>query len=163
MDLELAEEKIMCFLQAASAAFRSLATVQSSQAGAFDSHAEQFLTNLADAQQLMGKQISQLGPYIPFENGSMRKLIEADIAVQKVAHVHLALQRALRSVDVPAVTQSGGPSSGKFESGQAASSTLLVSTENNDPAVPVADLQADLVIDGDFGMTDTTNAMDLVG
>lgn len=162
VDLELAEEKIMCSLEAASSAFRSLATVESSRAGAFDAHAEKFLTNLAEAQQLMGKRISQLGPDIPFENGSMRQLIEADIAVQKLSHVHLALQSALRCVDAPESEQVGAPSAVKFESGPATSSAVLGGPGNDDDsAVRVADLHADIAIDGDFGLHDS-NAMDLV-
>lgn len=162
MDLELAEEKIMRSLEAASSAFRSLATVESSQAAAFDNHAESFLTNLAEAQQLMGERISKLGPDVPFENGSMRPLIEADIAVQKLAHVHLSLQRALRCLDVPEAEQLSVPSAVKFESGPATSSALLPGPGNDESTALVTELQADIAIDGDFGLNDS-NAMDLVG
>lgn len=163
VDLELAEEKIMCSLEAASSAFRSLATVESSRAAGFDSHAESFLTNLAEAQQLMGKRISQLGPDVPFENGSMRPLIEADIAVQKLAHVHLALQRALRCVDAPEADQLIVPSVVKFDSEPATSGAVLASSGNDvDSTAPVTEMQADIAIDDDFGLNDSST-MDLVG
>lgn len=168
LDLEMAEEKIMRSLEAASSAFRSLAAVESSRAGPFDSHAESFLTNLAEAQQLMGKRIAQLGPDVPFENGSMRALIEADIAVQKLAHVHLALQEALRCVDAPEAEQVSEPPAVKFDTGPAASSALVASPGNNDDSTaPLADMHAvtdmrtDMPIDGHFGLNDSS-AMDLI-
>lgn len=89
-----------------------------------------------------------LGPDIPFENGSMRKLIEADVAVQKVAHVHLALQRALQGI--------AGPSAGN--SGHAAATTdALLPDVSNDDADP-GGLHSG--IGADFDLNDS--AMDLV-
>jgi hypothetical protein len=100
--LEEAERKILSSLESASAAFRALATADSSRAHAFDGHAESFLADMATAQQLVRSRISLLGPDLPFENGSMRRLVEADIAVQTTAHAHAALRRTLEVATAPA-------------------------------------------------------------
>jgi hypothetical protein len=90
----------MSCLEAASAAFRCLASAQSAGASSFSSHADMFLTDLAEARRLLRKRISMLGPDVPYENASTRKLIEADIAVEKVAHLHRALEKTLEGTDV---------------------------------------------------------------
>jgi hypothetical protein len=103
--LEEAERKILSSLESASAAFRALATADSSRAHAFDGHAESFLADMATAQQLVRSRISLLGPDLPFENGSMRRLVEADIAVQTTAHAHAALRRTLEVATAPATAK----------------------------------------------------------
>lgn len=97
--LEEAERKIIASMESASMAFRSLAAADSSRAVAFDGHAESFLTDLAEAQELIRARIAKLGPDLPFENGSMRRLVEADIALHKTSHAHAALSKALEVAD----------------------------------------------------------------
>jgi hypothetical protein len=91
-------------LDSAAAAFLALGTADSSRAGPFDSHAEIFLRDLAEARNLIRARITALGPDLPFENGSMRRLVEGDLAAQRIAHAHDILQRALKVVSrtVPA-------------------------------------------------------------
>lgn len=105
--LEEAEEKIMSALESATSAFRSLAAADSTRVSPFDAHAESFLTDLAEAQKLIRSRISLLGPDLPFENGSMRSLIEADIALQATSLIHARLERCVRAA-VPPSTETGG-------------------------------------------------------
>jgi hypothetical protein len=93
--LEEAERKIISALQSAAAAFRALGTADSMRAGSFDAHSEAFLRGLADVQGLVRASISALGTDLPLENGSMRHLIEGDMAAQRTAHAHDILKRTL--------------------------------------------------------------------
>jgi hypothetical protein len=100
--LEEAETTVISALESAGAAFRALATAESSRAKSFDSHAESFLRDLARAQSLILEQISSLGPDLPFENSTMQSLVGADISAKQTIFAHRAVARALRVVsEVP--------------------------------------------------------------
>ena len=100
--MEEAEKFLISSLESASAAFRALATAESSRAKSYDKHAESFLRDLARAQSLILEQISSLGPDLPFENGTMQVLVGADISAKQTIFAHRAVARALSVVsDIP--------------------------------------------------------------
>lgn len=94
--LHEAEQKIISSLLSASQAFRSLSDPSSST---FQKHAESFVTDLSGAQTLIRKRITNIGADLPFENITMRRLIDADLALQRTAHLHRALVRTLVALD----------------------------------------------------------------
>lgn len=96
--LEDAEKKVIAALEDASTAFKVLSSADSARASPFDRHAESFLSNLSAAQQLIRSRISALSPDLPFENGSNHHLLEADLAMQRITHVHTILQNILEDV-----------------------------------------------------------------
>jgi hypothetical protein len=90
--------KVISAMESASSAFRALAAAESSRASSFDAHAEIFLRDLAGARQLILDQIFALGPDLPFENSTMRSLVEADLAVQRTGFAHQSVARAIHVV-----------------------------------------------------------------
>lgn len=105
-ELEQAEKHVIAALEDASAAFKALSSAHSSRMTGYDEHAEKFLSNLASAQRIIRGRISALSPDIQFENGSYLHLLEADLAMRRLAHVHKMLQNTLadlRTFPVPAV------------------------------------------------------------
>jgi hypothetical protein len=90
--------KVISAVESASSAFRALAAAESSRASSFDAHAETFLRDLAGARQLILDQVSALGPDLPFENSTMRSLVEADLAAQRTGFAHQSVTRALHIV-----------------------------------------------------------------
>lgn len=111
-----AEQKVVASLQHASLALRAVSAVDASQSlPPVNQHSDAFISNLHDAQKLIRERIQQLGADLPFENIMMRRLIEADLAVQRTAHVHRALIYALSLVD-----ESAAPDTATAQSGGAA-------------------------------------------
>lgn len=123
--LRQAEQKIVAAMHHASAAFRALATVDAQQAQPFTQHAEAFMKQLHDAQTLIRERIRHVGTDLPFENITMRRLIEADLAVQRTAHVHRSLVRALTAIQEIPVSDAAAPSP-PFMPSPAASTPLHV-------------------------------------
>lgn len=94
--LNEAEKKILSSLNSATDAFRSLSDPAASN---FNKHAEAFVTDLHAAQSLIRKRISGIGADLPFEDNSVRRLVEADLALQRTAHVHRTLVSTLVDLD----------------------------------------------------------------
>lgn len=108
-----AEQKVVASLKHASLALRALSAVDASQSSTpFNQHSDAFISNLHDAQKLIRERIQQLGADLPFENIMMRRLIEADLAVQRTAHVHRGLVYALSIIDESATPDATAPQSG---------------------------------------------------
>lgn len=99
--LHEAEQKILSALSASSLAFRALSSEAGPSAApsAFSTHAATFLKDLLAAQELIRSRIAHITADVPFENVTMRRLIEADLGVQRTAHVHRALVRTLAALD----------------------------------------------------------------
>lgn len=57
----------------------------------FVKHMDGMLANLLEVQNLVRERIQHVGADLPFENVTLRRLIESDLAVQRTAHVHRAL------------------------------------------------------------------------
>lgn len=94
--LSEAESSLFSALESASEALRALSSVDSTKASPFDRHAESFINKLGSVQEIVRTQIAQVGRDLPLENGSMRKLVEADLAAQQTRHSHAAVREALK-------------------------------------------------------------------
>ena len=103
--LRQAEQQLLSALSHAGNACRSLSTCDVVQAAPFTQHAESFLKDLYSAQNLIRNQIMRTQPDLPFENLTLLRLVEADLAVQRTAHIHRILTRTLQllgePIDVP--------------------------------------------------------------
>lgn len=105
--LSAAEQKILSALSSAHLAITSLSPPTQS-ASQYALHAKSFLKDLSSAQALLRLRISNLSPDLPLESSTLRRLVEADLAAQRTAHVHRSLVRALLALDEAPVP---GPSS----------------------------------------------------
>lgn len=96
--LREAEELVVSAVESAGAAFQALSAAESGGAQDASAHSERFIKDLYSANRLVRARIAQLTSDHPFENPTLSRLIEADLAVQRTAHIHRALVRALRRV-----------------------------------------------------------------
>lgn len=101
--LHTAEQKLLASLTSASKAIRALAPPASTTH--FSTHATTFLNELISAQQLIRQSIHHLKIDLPFENSSARRFIEADLSLQRIAHIHRSLVATLAALDEAPPTQ----------------------------------------------------------
>ncbi|CAN8075251.1 unnamed protein product [Agarophyton chilense] len=106
--LTTAEEKILTFLTHATEAIRALSQTDAPDATLATAEAQAFLTNVHEVQSILRSQIETLTSDVPQENITMLRLVEADLALQRTAHVHRALAHVLRLFGEPV---SGMPAS----------------------------------------------------
>lgn len=99
--LRQAEQKVLSALNHAAQATKTLSTANPSQATSFSSQSESFLKDLYAAQALVRQQIQLIEIDRPYENITMRRLVDTDIAVQRTAHIHRSLVRILAALDEP--------------------------------------------------------------
>lgn len=95
--LHEAEQKILCALTAASLSIRSLSTPTAR--ATFPTHSATFLKDLNHAQYILRQRIETISADIPFENITLRRLVEADLSLQRTSHVHRSLVRILAAFD----------------------------------------------------------------
>lgn len=94
--LNEAERKILSSLKSAAGAFRSLSSPATT---GFNANAEAFVSDLYAAQTLIRSRISTTGADLSFEDNSVRRLVEADLSLQRTTHVHRALVNILVELD----------------------------------------------------------------
>lgn len=174
--LQQAEQKIVTGLQHASTAFRALATVDAEQAApAFNKHAETFLKQLHEARELIRDRIKQVGADLPFENVTMRRLIESDLAIQRTAHVHRALLHSLHQLDEVPTTEATAPSppympspvastplaviGGVASSPPTLAAPITVAVPTSDAAPSAANLSAQVALNGTVPVDDQLPAV----
>lgn len=97
--LREADQLIISAVEAASAAFKALADAQDTkQELVVEQHCGRFITDLHKAMAHIQDIIAALSSDLPFENATLNNLINADVAVQRTAHVHRSLVRTLKRV-----------------------------------------------------------------
>lgn len=136
--LRSAEDKVIAALKSASSAFKSLSTADSARATAFHGHSEAYLNNIYEAQELVRECIQNVGTDLPFENGTMRRLVEADLAVQRTSHVHRSLVKTLQMLDEPPAPDSLSAAASPGWMPSPIASTPLVSLSGTAPSPPAA-------------------------
>lgn len=94
--LREAEELVVSSVEAAATTFQALSGVHATATQEATPHAERFVRDLSSAQVLVRNCIASLSSDLPFENATLNHLINADLAVQRTAHVHRSLVRTLR-------------------------------------------------------------------
>lgn len=99
--LQHAEQKVISALTHATEAIRTLSKTEAPNSSLFSTQAKSFLSELREAQEVIHGQISTLRTDLPFENVTMRRLVETDLAVQRTAHVHRSLVQTLKMMGEP--------------------------------------------------------------
>lgn len=108
--LREAEEKVIKALREASASMRALSSVDPARSSRpFHAHAEAFHKHLKDAQTLLRDRIQAVGADLPLENQTMFRLIEADLAAQRTAHVHRSLAQTLALLGEAPIADAAAP------------------------------------------------------
>lgn len=97
--LRKAEKLVVSSVEAAASAFQALSAIDASAAPKATPHAERFVRDLSEAQRLVRQCITSLSSDLPFENATLNHLINADLAVQRTAHVHRSLVRTKRRLN----------------------------------------------------------------
>lgn len=99
-ELREADQLIISAVEAAGAAFQALADAKDTkQELIVEQHCARFITDLHKAMTHIRGRIAALSSDLPFENATLNPLINADLAVQRTAHVHRSLVRTLKRVD----------------------------------------------------------------
>ena len=96
--LREAEGLVISALENAGAVFRALSHTEASASASCSGHAEQFARDLFRAQALIQGKISNLSNDLPFENSTLLRLVDAELSIQRTAHVHRALVDTLARV-----------------------------------------------------------------
>ncbi|KAI0557701.1 Mediator complex protein [Gracilaria domingensis] len=99
--LNAAEQKVLNFLTQATEAVRALSQTEAPEVTSASVHAQQFIVNVHEVQAILRSQIESLTSDVPQENTTMLRLVEADLALQRTAHVHRALAHILRAFGEP--------------------------------------------------------------
>ncbi|PXF44839.1 hypothetical protein BWQ96_05422 [Gracilariopsis chorda] len=99
--LRVAEQKVLTFLSQATDAVRALSNTESPQVTTATVHAQQVVSNLYDVQAILRNQIDALSSDMPLEDGTKLRLVEADLALQRTAHVHRSLVHILKLFGEP--------------------------------------------------------------
>lgn len=94
--LNEAERKILSSLKSAAGAFRALSDPATSN---FNGNAAAFVSDLYAAQAIIRNRIESTGADLSFEDNSVRRLVEADLSLQRTAHVHRAVVNILVELD----------------------------------------------------------------
>lgn len=134
--LREAEQKVLSALRHAAQATKTLSTADATLCIPFKGQAESFLTDLYDAQTLLRAQIDCINTDRPFENVTMRRLVESDLAVQRVAHVHRSLAAMLSLLDETPVEGISTAASPSYMPSPVASTPGLGGVAATPPAAP---------------------------
>ncbi len=98
--LREADQLIISAVEAAAKAFKALADSKDTKNELLiEQHSTRFFTDLHKAMVHIQGRIAALSSDLPFENATLNHLINADLAVQRTAHVHRSLVRTLKRVD----------------------------------------------------------------
>lgn len=109
--LRQAEQKVLGALQQAASTFQALSSMDASTATAgFNQHSEGFINQLLEVQSIVRDRIQQVGADLPFENVTMRRFIESDLAIQRTSHIHRALLHTLSELEEQPISDGTAPS-----------------------------------------------------